>query len=652
MMRRRFRVATAAALLFGFYMLVAGGVALWLLLLGVSLWLTVFTTRPAPVQLFLTCAGTAPLAVALAAAAYRTIFDTSDVPEEEVLVDSGQAPHLDRLVREVAAELGTEAPSAIRLTVDVNASVIETDTRFLGLGRGNRCLVIGLPLLVMLTQDQVRAVLAHELAHFSLGHSRARAFTRRLETSLEIAEDSFGRMGDANGLVRQYRGLPLLFAAGYQRFARLLTGATRRRQEEEADKEAVRLYGVDLFADALRAKADAALAWPAFRKAFLDPKRGLTGRRPDDPFRVFAMIVASPGMRACLARLRPSAASKPRSSACGEFHADFATRIKAARTAGTRTARPAAAHVCPEDLLPDVLYENDLDQLLPEGKGAQLMPWRDWVASVAQRRAARLVGALMDAVNDVSGGANDSVSLQQVTTLLDAGERMSLARALGSRLPHKHRRSDDPLSALVTAITALVSALLVSTRGATWQIDWTGGVTAEPADGTPSRDVRTWVEEAVLHPDRSTWLTFRLAEQGLDDRTPARRLPARSADDGKTAEDFVLAEVETSIPESTRHLVSVLRSATLSVIIGGVLLASVVSLTQGREWLRHDTTRSDTYTQPGGTGYGVGPTTQEPFPSWSPTLLPPTTDALLPPPSILSTPLLPKPLDMGPFASP
>ncbi|MER5582344.1 hypothetical protein ABT090_11960 [Streptomyces asoensis] len=459
-------------------------------------------------------------------------------------------------------------------------------------------------------------------------------------------------MGDANGLVRQYRGLPLLFAAGYQRFARLLTGATRRRQEEEADKEAVRLYGVDLFADALRARADAALAWPAFRKAFLDPKRGLTGRRPDDPFRVFAMIVASPGMRACLARLRPSAASKPRSSACGEFHADFATRIKAARTAGTRTARPAAAHVCPEDLLPDVLYENDLDQLLPEGKGAQLMPWRDWVASVAQRRAARLVGALMDAVNDVSGGANDSVSLQQLTTLLDAGERMSLARALGSRLPHKHRRSDDPLSALVTAITALVSALLVSTRGATWQIDWTGGVTAEPADGTPSRDVRTWVEEAVLHPDRSTWLTFRLAEQGLDDRTPARRLPARSADDGKTAEDFVLAEVETSIPESTRHLVSVLRSATLSVIIGGVLLASVVSLTQGREWLRHDTTRSDTYTQPGGTGYGVGPTTQEPFPSWSPTLLPPTTDALLPPPSILSTPLLPKPLDMGPFASP
>ncbi|QYX76516.1 M48 family metallopeptidase [Streptomyces akebiae] len=646
-MTRRVRIATASVLLLGFYVLVAGGALLWLLLFGAALWLTVFTSQPFPAQVFVVCAGTAPLAVALADAAYRTIFLTTDTPEDEVLADVGQAPQLYGLVQEVAAELGTEPPSIIRFTTNANAAVIETDTRFIGLGEGNRCLVIGLPLLAVLTQDQLRAVLAHELAHFSLGHSRARAFTLRLDTSLRLAEDSLDRMGDANGLVRQYRGLPRLFVAGYRRFARMLTAATRRRQEEEADREAVRLYGVDLLADALRARGDVELAWPAFRKTFLDRKREPVGRRPDDPFRVFAMMAASPEMRPAFERLRAQVVSDPRHSPCDAPHADFAARIRAARTAGPRTGRTAAIAARAGDLLPDMLYENDLVRLLPECEVAQLMPWQDWVAVLAERRAVRLVGALMRAVDDVAGGGPDALSLRRVIAVLDSGERMPLAWALGSRLPRNRRRNDDPLAVLVTAVTALVSALLVSGCGASWRFDWTGGVIAEPADGTPPEDVAAWVEEAVFQPDRTAWLTFRLAELGLDDRTPACRLSAPSATDGGAAADFVLGEVDTELPEKTSSLVFVLRSAALSVIVGSVLLGLAVSWGQGREWLRHDTTRSDTFDSGGGTGHVPSATTSGPFPSWSPTPLMPVPGAEAPPSLPLSTPL-----DVGPLTVP
>ncbi|MFI6448383.1 M48 family metalloprotease [Kitasatospora sp. NPDC050543] len=636
-MTHRVRVVTAAAVLLGFYVLVVGGTLLWLAVLGTALWLTMCTDQPFPAQAFMACAGTAPLAVALADAACRTLFHTTDTPQEEVLADARSAPRLYALVRDMAADLGTETPALIRFTTDANAAVIETDTRFLGLATGNRCLVVGLPLLAVLTRDQLRAVLTHELAHFALGHSRSRAFTLRLDTSLRIAKHSLKRMSQANGLVRQYRGLPLLFVAGYGRFARMITGPTRRRQEAEADREAVRLCGARHLADALRTRAVVELTWPAFRDAFLERSRGPAGRRPDDPFRMFAAMAASPEMKPHLAHLRARAAERPGHSACDAPHADLGTRIRAA---GAEPGPPGAVTAPGGNLLPDALYENDLLRLLPELRDTQLVPWQDWVALLARRRAVRLIGPLMRAVDDVAGGGPDSLSLRRVIAVLDAGDRMPLARALASRLPRELRRDDDPLALLTTAVAALVSALLVSGCGASWRIDWTGGAMADPADGTPPQDVTAWVREAVHRPDHTAWLTLRLTELGLSDRTPACRIPSKSAAPG-----FVMGKVEEELPEETGRLVSVLRNATLAVIAGSVLLGLGVSWSEGGKGLRHDTTRSGTSDGVGGgTGHAPSDSPSGPLLRGSPTLLipPPRPGTGLP--SIPATPLTIGPL--------
>ncbi|WP_431676836.1 hypothetical protein [Kitasatospora sp. KL5] len=113
-----------------------------------------------------------------------------------------------------------------------------------------------------------------------------------------------------------------------------------------------------------------------------------------------------------------------------------------------------------------------------------------------------------------------------------------------------------------------------------------------------------WIEEAVLRPDRTAWLTFRLAALGLTDATPACRISAKPAGGGDGPE-VVMGRVRKELPEETGRLVAVLRTVALSVIVGSVLLGLGVSWGQDREWLRHDTTRTGT-TGTTGTGGGAG----------------------------------------------
>ncbi|MET7851200.1 M48 family metalloprotease [Streptomyces avermitilis] len=227
-MSHRIRLALAAILLITFYAAVALTILIWvtLVVLMFDVSGSVYATT-LPVTGFLFCAGTAVPVYALGDAARRSLFlvDTPSTPSMEV--GRSRAAALHALVDDLAERLGISEPVRIRLHTTVGAEAVDEDNRFLGLSAGTHVLSVGLPLLAALPRRQMRAVMAHELAHLSLRHHRVRAFTLRLETSLTVARESLISFGTANGLVGMYVGLPQAMIGIYIRLFRRLVQPVR-----------------------------------------------------------------------------------------------------------------------------------------------------------------------------------------------------------------------------------------------------------------------------------------------------------------------------------------------------------------------------------------------------------------------------------------
>ncbi len=156
------------------------------------------------------------------------------------------APVLFRLVNEVAREVGARPPDQIRLAYLPCCGVAA--------GGRSRALLIGLPLLHILTHAELRAVLAHELAHLARGDATRSADDARFVEGLGRAlEDSTG-----------HRWSPLrLWAKGCYRVASRLGAPIARGQEVRADRIAASLAGGETTASAL---IKVALIQPLFRE--------------------------------------------------------------------------------------------------------------------------------------------------------------------------------------------------------------------------------------------------------------------------------------------------------------------------------------------------------------------------------------------------
>ncbi|MFF9000985.1 M48 family metallopeptidase [Streptomyces achromogenes] len=187
-------------------------------------------------------------------------------------------PRLWALVCELAAAAGTRAPDRILLTGEVNASVSE-EPRLLGLLPGPRRLTLGVPLLIGLTEAQLRSVLAHEFGHFTGGDTRLSALVVRGRVQIGRVIGQFHAKADgkvAADRARQERASAKRVAKGrkakeidttgvgatYRTMARIYTAygklylraslSTARGQEYAADLTAARIAGRDATASALR----------------------------------------------------------------------------------------------------------------------------------------------------------------------------------------------------------------------------------------------------------------------------------------------------------------------------------------------------------------------------------------------------------------
>ncbi|MFJ3582859.1 M48 family metallopeptidase [Streptomyces sp. NPDC090127] len=491
------RALRAFLLLAGFYLL--GVVMLALLgLVDVLSWLW----APASVYLKLWIVS-AVLAVPIVRGMFLLRTGRDDEPAG-VLVAETDEPRLWAAVRELAEQVGTRAPDEIRLTADVNAAVSE-DARLLGLLGGRRRLYLGLPLMAGLDEAQLRAVLAHELGHYSNADTRLAGMTERgrvqvVRTIAHFEEKAGGKEAkerakqeakqkkrlakgkqdkeiDTGGAGITYRTMAKIYTA-YARFYMRATFAGSRRQELAADLASARIAGRDATASALREipALDAAFGFYMNAYATMGAEHGLLPPRGEVFGGVRHLLAARPDE---LDGLRREPPAEPASAY--DSHpptAERVARIEALPDDGRAAERAAPAFALLADVDRALAAVEDAT-LTPEASRMRRLQWSELVHTSMTAHFARDAEPLRQATADVTG----SGTLDALLDAIDAGT----VRRIVERLP----RSEQAESA--TGRAAREFARPVLRRGLSRLV-----VLAFLADGRARWEL-SWAESAGLH---------------------------------------------------------------------------------------------------------------------------------------------------------
>jgi Zn-dependent protease with chaperone function len=193
-------------------------------------------------------------------------------------IDPAEQPRLLGEIRSLAAQLGEPLPAEIYLIPDLNAWVSDRGG-LCGFG-SRRILAIGLPLFGMLSVGELRAVLAHEFAHYYGGDTKLgrRVFDARRgmeQTLRRLTSDSplvailnlLGRVG----VVRILQLVVIGSIAGYWRLFFRVTNLLSRRQEFRADELAAIIAGGPELSEGLKRIESSAWACPMYWSATVGP---------------------------------------------------------------------------------------------------------------------------------------------------------------------------------------------------------------------------------------------------------------------------------------------------------------------------------------------------------------------------------------------
>jgi Zn-dependent protease with chaperone function len=160
-----------------------------------------------------------------------------------------EAPALFAIVHDLAARAGTSPPAEVYLEPLPTLAVTEAGSLF----RSRRVMIIGAPLLHLLTVDDLRVGIAHELGHFVGGDTRLTTFavqTHALFASVvrTMERDPF-RVGTQHhaieGGLAFAQMLGRVLVNGYGRLYLRLTRSMSRRQELAADALSAAIVGND-----------------------------------------------------------------------------------------------------------------------------------------------------------------------------------------------------------------------------------------------------------------------------------------------------------------------------------------------------------------------------------------------------------------------
>ena len=224
------RFAAAIALTIGFYVLalvIAGG----LIALAIVPWFV----GPIHANLWLTVALLVVAGSIFPAIMPRRLHFTAP----GVKVTASEQPRLLALVEEEAKAAGEPMPDDVYLTLEANAAVTQAS-------RTRRVLIVGVPLLHILSESELRGVLAHEFGHYSGGDTRLGPWIYRTRETIERTVEQLS--AHRGSLARELARWPFIW---YGRSFLKITAAISRRQEFAADARAARNVGRATYVGAL-----------------------------------------------------------------------------------------------------------------------------------------------------------------------------------------------------------------------------------------------------------------------------------------------------------------------------------------------------------------------------------------------------------------
>ncbi|KZN36225.1 M48 family metallopeptidase [Pseudoalteromonas luteoviolacea] len=112
---------------------------------------------------------------------FKSVFIRWPKPEG-VIITRDHSPELFNMIDELQCNLQAPHIHQVIVTPEFNAAVAQTP-RFLAFGFMHNTLILGFELLLSLTVEEVKSVIAHELAHLSGNHSKFRGWIYRARES-------------------------------------------------------------------------------------------------------------------------------------------------------------------------------------------------------------------------------------------------------------------------------------------------------------------------------------------------------------------------------------------------------------------------------------------------------------------------------------
>lgn len=173
-----------------------------------------------------------------------TMHDDEPAMLEGLALAKSDYPELYATVAEVARRVDAPLPDEIRVTSRGDGYV--TERRHFSIAPARKLvLVLGLPHLSVLSVNELKVILAHELAHFRRGDTSLGVFVYRFLESLRVTIDDLSR--------RSSRWInPLYpFCALYFYLFLVLSAPIRRHQELRADCYSAAAYGGEFAAKTL-----------------------------------------------------------------------------------------------------------------------------------------------------------------------------------------------------------------------------------------------------------------------------------------------------------------------------------------------------------------------------------------------------------------
>jgi Zn-dependent protease with chaperone function len=305
-------------------------------------------------------------------------------------------PRLLAVIDDEAEACGERVPDEVYGTFEVNAAVLEVNRR-------RRVMIVGLPLLHLVSERGLRAVIAHEFGHYAGGDTQLGPWIYR--TRAAIAR-TIGRLSSADGdegwTQRAVRAPFVWYGKAFLR----ITNAISRREEFAADARAARRGGREVYSETLRRLEAYAPAFDAYWANEVAPLLS-SGRRPPIGAGFSAFIRAETIDKAATAHLQREL-SEGRTDPY-DSHPSLSERIAALQDIppGDADASPPA-----QALVDDPLALERAQAIHLFGTEAGELPPVEWDAVGAEvylERARRLVEAHGELLGGATAGELDTV---------------------------------------------------------------------------------------------------------------------------------------------------------------------------------------------------------------------------------------------------